>query len=54
MLGQGVIPTASDPLLDSMPEADVLRAAAELRSGYQQTAFKLPLASDYIKRMIAS
>jgi tryptophan halogenase len=52
MLGQDVIPAAADPLVDSMPEAEVLRAITELRSGYQQTASKLPLASDYIERMV--
>jgi tryptophan halogenase len=54
MLGQDVIPKAADPLVDSMPEAEVLRAAAELRAGYQQTALKLPFASDYIERMVAA
>jgi hypothetical protein len=54
MLGQGVIPKAADPLVDSMPEAEVLRAAAELRAGYQQTALKLPFASDYVERMVAA
>jgi hypothetical protein len=34
-----------------MPEPEVLRAIAELRSGYEQTAFKLPLASEYVERM---
>ncbi len=54
MLGQGVIPKSADPLVESMPEAQVLRATAELRAGYQQTALKLPMASDYIKRMVAA
>lgn len=54
MLGQGVIPTNTDPLAGAMPEADVLRAMAEQRSGYEQTALKLPLAGDYIERMIAT
>jgi tryptophan halogenase len=54
MLGQGVIPAAPDPLVDSMPDADVLRAMAELRGAYEQTALKLPLASDYIERMVAA
>jgi tryptophan halogenase len=54
MLGQDIIPTAADPLVDAMPEAGVLRAIAEMRAGYEQTALKLPLASDYIERMIAS
>jgi tryptophan halogenase len=52
MLGQHVMPVAVDPLADSMPEAEVLRAASELRSGYHQTALRLPLASDYIQQMI--
>ncbi len=53
MLGQDVIPTAADPLVDAMPDAEVLRAIAELGAGYERTALKLPLASDYIERMIA-
>ena len=54
MLGQGVLPGRADPLLDSMPEPEVLRAIAELRSGYAQTARELPLASEYLARMVAS
>ena len=54
MLGQGVLPGRADPLLDSMPEPEVLRAIAELRSGYAQTARELPLASEYLERMAAS
>jgi tryptophan halogenase len=53
MLGQGVIPRAIDPLVDAMPEAGALRAIAELRGGYEQTALKLPLASDYIRQRLA-
>ena len=53
MLGQDVIPTAADPLVDAMPDAEVLRAITELGAGYERTALKLPLASDYIERMIA-
>ena len=53
MLGQDVMPRNVDPLADAMPEADLLRAISEQRSGYEQTALKLPLASDYIERMIA-
>lgn len=51
MVGQGVLPGSADPLLDSMPEPEVLRAIAGLRNGYEQTASKLPLASDYLERM---
>jgi tryptophan halogenase len=54
MLGQDVMPNAADPLVDAMPDAEVLRVIAELKRGYEQTALKLPLASDYIKRMITA
>ena len=53
MLGQDVIPSAAAPLVDAMPDAEVLRAIAELGAGYERTALKLPLASDYIERMVA-
>lgn len=54
MLGQDVIPSAADPLVDAMPDAQLLRAIGEIRSGYEETAAKLPLASDYIKQMIGA
>jgi tryptophan halogenase len=54
MLGQEVVPLGYDPLVDAIPDADVLRAMAELRSGYEQAALTLPLASDYIKRTLAA
>ena len=53
LLGQGVIPEEYDPLVDGMPDAQVQRAMAELRTGYQRTAMKLPLASDFISRKVA-
>ncbi len=53
MLGQGIIPDEHDPLVDGMPDAQVLRALAELRAGYQRTAMKLPLASDFISRKVS-
>ena len=54
MLGQDLLPGTNEPLLDSMPEPEVLRAIAELRKGYEQTASGLPLASEYVERMIAA
>jgi tryptophan halogenase len=54
MLGQGVIPRAIDPLVDAMPDAGALRAVAELRSGYEETALRLPLAGDYIRQRLAA
>jgi tryptophan halogenase len=53
LLGQGVIPEEYDPLVDGMPDAQVQRAMAELRIGYQRTAMKLPLASDFISRKVS-
>lgn len=54
MLGQEIIPSAPDPLAMAMPEAEVLRAMAELRSAYETAAERLPLASEYISRRIAA
>jgi hypothetical protein len=54
MLGQSIVPSGHDPLVDAMPDAEVLRAMAELRNGYEQTALKLPLASDYIERTLSA
>ena len=54
MLGQDVIPTSADPLVDAMPDAEVLGVLGKLRGGYEQTAAKLPLASDYISRLIGA
>jgi tryptophan halogenase len=53
MLGQGIIPGSSDPLADALPNAEVLRAMAELRRGYEETALRLPLASDYVQQRMA-
>jgi tryptophan halogenase len=54
MLGQGIIPVEPDPLASAMPDADVLRAMAELRRSYESAAERLPLASDYIERRVAT
>ncbi len=53
MLGQDLIPADCDPLARAMPEAEVLRAMAELRSAYETRAERLPLASEYISEMVA-
>jgi tryptophan 7-halogenase len=54
MLGQEVIPAEPDPLAMAMPGAEILRAMGELRTAYERAAERLPLASDYIARMIAA
>jgi tryptophan 7-halogenase len=54
LLGQGVMPQSYDPLVDSMPERDVLRAMAQLAQSYEDAAERLPLASDYIERRLSA
>jgi tryptophan halogenase len=54
LLGQQVVPMQHDPLLDSLPDADVVRAMLELRKGYHDTALRLPAASDYVRQRVAA
>jgi tryptophan 7-halogenase len=54
MLGQDIIPGGHDPLVNAMPEAEVLRAMAELRRSYEATAERLPLASEVIAQRVAA
>jgi tryptophan halogenase len=54
MLGQEIIPDRYDPLVDAMPDRDVLRMMAELGRSYEQTAERLPLASEFIDRRLAA
>ena len=54
MLGQDIIPEEPDPLAASLPDADVLRAMAELKRSYETAAERLPLASEFIERRIAA
>jgi tryptophan halogenase len=42
MLGQGIVPNGYDPLVDSLPEAQVLSAIAGLRNAYTQSMRSLP------------
>ena len=54
MLGQDIIPGQCDPLAAALPEAEVLRAMAELRHSYETTADALPLASEFIANRVAA
>jgi tryptophan 7-halogenase len=54
MLGQDIIPSEPDPLASAMPDADVLRAMADLRRSYETAAARLPLASEFIERRVAA
>ena len=52
MLGQGIVPEGYDPLVDSLPDQQVLAAMSELRGVYRTTALSLPQHSDYVARAI--
>lgn len=54
MLGQGVMPKSNDPLANSMPDANVLKAMNDLRLAYERRAQGLPLASEFIDRRLAA
>jgi tryptophan halogenase len=53
MLGQGIVPAESDPLVTAMPEAQVIRAMGELKQSYEAAASRLPLASEFIARRVS-
>ncbi len=53
MLGQQLFPRGYDPLVDSLPDTQVIRAIADLGEAYQQTALKLPPARDWIRPRLA-
>ena len=53
MLGQEIVPRDHDPLVDSLPDAEVIRAMLDLRKGYEETARNLPRASDYVRQRVA-
>ena len=54
MLGQQINPRSHDPLLDSLPDAEVIQAMLDLRKGYQETALQLPRASEYVRQRVAA
>jgi tryptophan halogenase len=54
MLGQQIVPKSYDPLVDTLPDNELIRAMTDLRRGYEETALRLPLASDYIRQRLAA
>ncbi len=54
MLGQDIIPAEAEALAMALPETEVLRAMAELRRSYAAAADRLPLASEFIERMVGT
>lgn len=42
MLGQGIVPASHDPLVDSLPDEQVVRALVDLRGAYRKAVASLP------------
>jgi tryptophan halogenase len=54
MLGQQIVPKSYDPLVDGLPDNELIRAMTDLKRGYEETALRFPLASDYIRQRLAA
>jgi tryptophan 7-halogenase len=50
MLGQGILPSGHDPLVDSIPIADLTRIMSGLRLAIQKTANSLPTHEAFIRK----
>lgn len=54
LLGQGIEPTAWDPMADAIDTADAARKVAGMRRAIRETALRLPTHEDYINRYCAA
>ncbi|WP_371310832.1 tryptophan halogenase family protein [Hyphomonas sp.] len=54
LLGQGIVPSAWDPMVDSLSDADLRRNTAQIYQAIQQTAEQLPRHEDFIQRFCAA
>ena len=54
MLGQGIIPIGYDPMADSLPEAEVVKAVTDLRAAYRRTALSLPPYDTFRAHVLAA
>ena len=54
LLGQGVTPEGYDPLVDALPDAELVRTLAETRAHVRAVAEAMPLQSDTIARYCAA
>lgn len=54
MLGQGVMPSGYDPLVDSVPISDLARVMAATREGIRRTAETLPTHGAFIAQTCAA
>ncbi|MCA8901263.1 MAG: tryptophan 7-halogenase [Hyphomonas sp.] len=54
LLGQGIFPSAWDPILDSLPQDQVRRQASVVHTALHQTAEQLPTHREFIARACAA
>ncbi|WP_242116592.1 tryptophan halogenase family protein [Sphingomonas lacusdianchii] len=50
MLGQGVVPKSSDPIVATLPEADVARSLTSMREAMAAAVARMPTHSDFLAR----
>ena len=54
MLGQGINPAGHDPLVDGLPEQQLLAGMSQLRRGYENTALTLPGHAEFVSRALTA
>lgn len=54
MLGQGIVPKGFDPLVESLPEREVVKGLAELREAYRRKALSLPAYDEFLAHVLAA
>jgi tryptophan halogenase len=54
LLGQGIEPSAWDPMVDALDTAEAARRVAGMRRAIRETALRLPTHQDYINRFCAA
>ncbi|HEY6964553.1 MAG TPA: tryptophan 7-halogenase, partial [Erythrobacter sp.] len=50
MLGQNIWPEAHDPIADTLDEAKVAAAMAQMRAAYADVAARLPVHEDFLRQ----
>lgn len=54
LLGQGIVPNGTDPIVDSMSNEELKTVLARMRERIMQTARSMPTQKDYISRTCAA
>jgi len=50
MLGQGIVPKTSDPIVATLPEHDVARSLASMREAMAAAVARMPTHGDFLTR----